>query len=75
MAYCMNFYLNWSRNYTQSNLEACFLLSKYQSSSFNHAQVVSMPVEIEVHAVPHFKALVNDKKGCQGLKGAGIFTW
>ena len=36
MTYCMNFYLNWRRNYTWSNLEACFLLSKYQSSSYDH---------------------------------------
>ena len=34
----MNFYLNWRRNYTWSKLEACFLLSKYQSSSYDHAQ-------------------------------------
>ena len=38
MTYCMNFYLNWRRNYTWSNLEACFLLSKYQSSSYDHVQ-------------------------------------
>ena len=38
MSYCMNFYLNWHRNYTWSKLEVCFLLSKYQSSSYNHAQ-------------------------------------
>ena len=34
----MNFYLNWRRNYTWLKLEVCFLLSKYQSSSFDHAQ-------------------------------------
>ena len=38
MRYCMNFYLNWHRNYAWSNFEVCFLLSKYQSSSFDHAQ-------------------------------------
>ena len=38
MRYCMNFYLNWYRNYAWSNFEVCFLLSKYQSSSFDHAQ-------------------------------------
>ena len=34
-----------------------------------------MPVEIEGHTVPHFKAPVNGKEGCQGLEDAGIFTW
>ena len=34
----MNFYLNWRRNYAWSKLEVCFLLSKYRSSSFDHAQ-------------------------------------
>ena len=38
MRYCMNFYLNWCRNYAWSKLEVCFLLSKYRSSSFDHAQ-------------------------------------
>ena len=38
MRYCMNFYLNWRRNYAWSKLEVCFLLSKYRSSSFDHAQ-------------------------------------
>ena len=31
MSYCMNFYLNWHRNCAWSNLEVCFLLSKYHS--------------------------------------------
>ena len=38
MRYCMNFYLNWRRNYAWSKLEVCFLLSKSRSSSFDHAQ-------------------------------------
>ena len=38
MSYCMNFYLNWHRNYTWSKLKVCFLLSKYQSSSYDHVQ-------------------------------------
>ena len=38
MRYCMNFYLNWRRNYAWSKLEVCFLLSKYRSSTFDHAQ-------------------------------------
>ena len=38
MRYCMNFYLNWHRNYAWSKLGVCFLLSKYRSSSFDHAQ-------------------------------------
>ena len=38
MSYCMNFYLNWHRNCTWSKLKVCFLLSKYQSSSYDHVQ-------------------------------------
>ena len=38
MTYCMDFYLNWRRNYAWSKLEVYFLLSKYRSSSFDHAQ-------------------------------------
>ena len=33
-----------------------------------------MPVEIEVHTLPHFKAPVNSKVEPWGLDGAGIFT-
>ena len=36
--------------------------------------VVSKPVEIEVHTVPHFQAPVNCKVGYKGLEDPGIFT-
>ena len=35
MRYCMNFYLNWHRNYVRLNLKACFLLSEFGSSKFD----------------------------------------
>ena len=40
MSQCMNFYLNWHRNCTWSKLKVCFLLSKYQSSSYEHVQLL-----------------------------------
>ena len=33
-----------------------------------------MPVEIEVHTVPHFKATINTKVEPEGLESDGIFT-
>ena len=50
----MRFYLNWYRNYAWSKLELQYLINKNQTSKFDHA--FSMPVEIEVHTLPHFKA-------------------
>ena len=35
--------------------------------------VVSMPIEIEVHTVPHFKAQVNGKEEWWGHEHAGTF--
>ena len=32
-----------------------------------------MPVEIEVHTVPHFKSAVDGKVGCEGLEDATVF--
>ena len=59
MRYCMNFYLNWHKNCERSKLNMCFLLSKFESSNSDLSQVLSLPVEVEVHTVPNFKAAVN----------------
>ena len=37
MRYSINFYPNWYRNYEVSNLNMCFLLSKFKSFNFDHS--------------------------------------
>ena len=36
--------------------------------------IIPVPIEVEVHTVPHFKAPVNAKVGPGGLKCGGTFT-
>ena len=62
----MNFYLNWHRNSERSKF--CFWMLKLLPFT------IPVPVEVEVHTVPYFKALVNTKVGPGGLKWGGTFT-
>ena len=69
MRYCMNFYLNWHRNCQGSKLKQSNYLMKNPRSNFT----IHVPVEVEVHTVPHFKAAVNAKVGPRGLKCGSTF--
>ena len=60
MRYCMIFYLNWLRNKQGSKANAKYLLNK-KMYILLQPLLISVPIEIQSHTVPHFKAPVNRK--------------
>ena len=56
---------NYSGVHWKMNIpHLCTKLHNYTVLFYHVKMPVSMPVEIEVHTVPHFKAPVNGKEGC-----------
>ena len=65
--------LAWHQNNQRSKFNVHFLFSKYVASNFE-TLLVSLPIEIEVHTLPHFKAPVNGKVELYLLDHAATFS-
>ena len=64
--YCMDFYLNWHRNYKRSNMELSnFLIEDMHLTLTFRDSCVS---EIKVHAVSHFKISIPARFKYQRLR-------
>ena len=66
MGYYVNLSLKRHRHYVRLKLKIYFLYSKFEClilTFHNHMFIIPVPVDIQVHIVPHLKALTFTKFG------------